>query len=420
MAEPVAMPWLAERIRSLRSLRAVARHGSTARAAEAIHVSQPAVVRSIGALEKACGLALFVRTARGMVPTPLGERLARRAETLMLHLACGASEALAAAPLTARTPASPARFPDIVSAGSLRALVAIAAGGSEAAAAAALAVTQPAVHAALQALEQALGVRLFYRMAAGTRLTPAGEALLRCVKLALAEIRAMEGDLAAWRGNIRGRLVVGVLPLSVSLFLPRAVEALVRDHPDIEIEIVDGTYESLLRQLLSADVDAIAGALRDGADPDLRQLHLFDDDLVVVARAGHPCLQRRGLSLGDLARCDWVTPLPGTSADRALQQVFHAQGLDAPRGPLRASSPALTLALVMQAGRLAIASRAQAMSESQGGQLCIVPLDLPTTMRRIGVATRAVGEPSQDLQLFLQACQGAARPPAGDARRHRG
>jgi DNA-binding transcriptional LysR family regulator len=285
-------------------------------------------------------------------------------------------------------------------------LPAIASCGRESAAAELLGVTQPAVHATLQALERSVGVRLFYKLPFGTRLTPAGEALLRRVKLALAEIRAMESDLAAWRGEVRGKIVVGVLPLSVPIFLPRAVQALANRHPDIQVEIVDGTYESLMRQLLGAEVDAIAGALRsDVPDDEVRQLHLFDDDLVIIARKGHPSLRAKGLGLQDLLRWQWVRPLAHTPADRALEQVFRAQRLDPPRAGLRAGSPTLTLAFVIQTGLLALASRGQAIVDNQGGQLCIVPVPLPSTVRRIGLTLRAVGAPSHDLQLFLQSCR---------------
>ncbi|HSW05152.1 LysR family transcriptional regulator [Aquabacterium sp.] len=401
-------PPLLAYIKSLRAVLAVSRHGSTVRAAEAIHISQPAVARSIIELEKACGLALFSRATKGMAPTPPGARLAARAEAVFQHLTLGATECAAAAPVASRSPPPPDRFPAVVSPGQLRALVAIATGGSETRAAQSLGVTQPAVHAALQGLEDLLGIRLFYKLISGTRLTPAGEAMLRRVKLAMAEVRAMEGDIAAWRGEIRGRIVVGVLPLSVPIFLPRAVDALLAIHPNIDIQIVDGTYESLVRQVLSADVDAIAGALRaDVPASEIRQLHLFDDDLVVVARAGHPCLQRELKGLSDLLQWNWVIPLPGTPADRALREVFRSQGLLAPASGLQASSPALTLSFVMQTGRLAIASRGQALVDNHGGQLCIVPLELPSTMRRIGVATRAMGEPSHDLRLFLEACRTA-------------
>lgn len=400
------------RMRSMRVLLAVSQHGSTARAAQAIHVSQPAVARAIIDLEKACGLALFSRATRGMAPTPPGAALAARAKTVFQHLTCGAIESVDAAAVATRPHNVCDRFAAVVSPAQLRALIAITTDGSESLAAASLGVTQPAVHAALARLEDLVGVRLFYKLAVGTRLTPAGEALLRRVKLALAEIHAMEGDIAAWHGDVRGCIVVGVLPLSVTNFLPRAVHTLTQSHPGIQIQIVDGTYESLVRQMLSADVDAIAGALRaDAPAAEVRQHHLFDDDLVVVARAGHPCLQRRLSHLRELLAWDWVTPLPDTPADKALSRVFRSVGVGLPPKTLQASSPTMTLAFVMQTGRLAIASRAQAMIDNCGGQLRIVPLALPSTVRRIGVATRVMGEPSLDLRLFLEACRAAAADP---------
>ncbi|WP_092941480.1 LysR family transcriptional regulator [Paracidovorax wautersii] len=406
-------PALAAQLRPLRALLGVVRHGSTTHAARAMHLSQPAVARAVQQLEAACGVPLFQRGARGMMPTAPGSQLAARTEALLAHLVSGAAEAHAAAVAAPgsnrrRVPAPP-RFADTVPAGQLRALVAIAGCGSESLAARRLGIGQPAVHAALAGLEDALALPLFYKLAFGTRLTPAGEALLRRVKLALAELRGMDSDLSAWRGAVRGRVVVGVLPLSVGIFLPRAVEDLAARHPDIEVAIVDGTYESLMQQLLGADIDAIAGALRaDAPAGEVRQLHLLDDDLVVVAPAGHAALRRKRLQLADLLQWPWVTPLPGTPADHALVRLFASHGLAPPRGDLRASSPVMTQAFVLQTGRLALASHGESLQHDHGGQLAIVPVALPSTRRRIGLATRALSVASPDLELFMQACLEAA------------
>ena len=410
------LPTLVGQLRAMRAMLAVVQHGSTMRAAEALHLSQPAVARSVLQLEQACGAALFMRGARGMMPTTLGSQLAARIAAMLQHLSNAAAEAQAAAPLAGRRSPRPQRFAEIVPAGQLRALMAIADCGSESQAAQALGLTQPAVHAALQGLETSLGLQLFYKLTFGTRLTPAGEALLRRVKLALAEVRGMDSDISAWRGEIRGRVVIGVLPLSVSIFLPRAVAMLAASHPDIEVSIVDGTYESLMQQLLSADIDAIAGALRaDAPGDEVRQHHLFDDDLVVIAPAGHPCLRAPQLTLEDLLQWSWVAPLPGTPADRAMVQLFRSQGLQPPQGGLCASSPTMTLAFVLQTGHLALASRGQALQDNHGGQLCILPLALPSTRRRIGLAMRAQSTASQDLALFAQACMQAAIASADHA-----
>lgn len=61
---------------SLRQLRAfveVARHGSFARAAGALHVTQPAISMQIRDLERAVGLPLLERSGRAVRPTTAGE-----------------------------------------------------------------------------------------------------------------------------------------------------------------------------------------------------------------------------------------------------------------------------------------------------------------------------------------------------------
>lgn len=56
---------------------AVLEEGSITRAAERLELSQPALSNALARLRKATGDRLFVRTPRGMAPTPYAERLAR-------------------------------------------------------------------------------------------------------------------------------------------------------------------------------------------------------------------------------------------------------------------------------------------------------------------------------------------------------
>lgn len=403
-------PPLFDHLRALRCLVAVAQHGSTVAAAEAVHLSQPTVTRAVLELERALDLRLFDRASRGMVPTPAGARVVQRARALFDHLARGAQEAVALASPARRRATPPERLATAAPSGGWRALVALGAAGSESGAARALGITQPAVHRAVRALEHLGGVPLFQASPRGARLTESGEALLRRAKLAFAEARALEGDVAAWQGRLSGRIVIGVLPLSVGLVLPPAVDAVLRRHPQVQVAIVDGTYESLLWQLRHADVDLIVGALRPGGSgDDVRQELLFEDELAIVARADHPCLKQPRLSLHDLLAWPWVVPLPGTPAALALARVFAAQGLAPPAGGLQASSPAMTRALVLQTGRLALGSRGQAGDDDRLDRQRLVPVPLPGTTRAIGLALRAEGEPSPDLRALVDEMKAVAR-----------
>ena len=67
----------------LRSFVAIAELGQLTRAAEKLHVSQPAVSAQLKALEDKLGLALFERTASGMVLTAPGARLLAEAEKVL-------------------------------------------------------------------------------------------------------------------------------------------------------------------------------------------------------------------------------------------------------------------------------------------------------------------------------------------------
>ncbi|SFQ37144.1 LysR family transcriptional regulator [Variovorax sp. 770b2] len=61
---------------------AVVEHGRLAKAAEACHVTQPALTKAIQRLEAECGLILFERDARGMRLTAEGERFKEVAQLL--------------------------------------------------------------------------------------------------------------------------------------------------------------------------------------------------------------------------------------------------------------------------------------------------------------------------------------------------
>lgn len=73
------------KLRQLAHAAALFRHGSFRRAAEAEHISQPALSRSIQSLEQSLGVLLFDRQAPEIAPTAFGQALLRRAETILIE-----------------------------------------------------------------------------------------------------------------------------------------------------------------------------------------------------------------------------------------------------------------------------------------------------------------------------------------------
>jgi len=70
----------------LQHLLAVVEHGGFRRAAEAVHLSQPALTKSIQNLEESFGVPLLDRRPRAVVPTPFGEIVIKGARQILAEL----------------------------------------------------------------------------------------------------------------------------------------------------------------------------------------------------------------------------------------------------------------------------------------------------------------------------------------------
>jgi DNA-binding transcriptional LysR family regulator len=70
-------------LQQLRQVVALSEHGSFVRAAAALHISQPALSRSIQNLERSFGAELFQRSSSGVVPTDRGRLYIERARDLL-------------------------------------------------------------------------------------------------------------------------------------------------------------------------------------------------------------------------------------------------------------------------------------------------------------------------------------------------
>ena len=73
-------------VKQLKALITVAEVGSVTRAAELLHLVQPAVTRQIRTLEEELGVPLFQRTRQGMRPTAAGEIMVDRARRALNEL----------------------------------------------------------------------------------------------------------------------------------------------------------------------------------------------------------------------------------------------------------------------------------------------------------------------------------------------
>ncbi len=403
MRHAPTLPALTQELKPLRALCAVAACGSTARAAQRLHLTQPSVARAIQDLESRLGTRLFDRTARGMVPLAAADSLTRRALRALQCMAVGS-------PATRRSAADDplawtgSRVASGAVARHVEVMVSLCDTLSQTHTGRALGISQSAVQQTLAQLEHMAGAPLFVRSRRGLRPTDEGDSLLKAFKLAKAELAQAEEELGHHRGTAQGRFVIGTLPFSTGRLLSQAVDDVLAEHPGLSLTIIDGTFEALVHKLRHAEIDLVAGALRaEPPGPDLVQHTLFEDPLVVVARARHPLSARARLKWSDLRGAPWIMPMPNTPAQAAFEQALAHAGIALPADPLRVNSALMMVSLLLQGDRLALMSRRHVERELREGLLRELPVAVQHAPRRIGYLRRADYLPTPAAQSMFEA-----------------
>ncbi len=202
----------------------------------------------------------------------------------------------------------------------LAALRAVEEEGSFGRAAAALGFSQAAVSQQIAGLERAAGMPLFDRPG-GPRaavLTPAGRLLLEHADVVLDRLALAERQLDDLRLGVGGRLTVGTFQSVSVKLLPRIVDRLRREAPDLDIQMIEGDEdEELEHRLLSDEFDVtfLAGPV---LDPRLDWVLLRTDPFVVVV-AAEDCPIEEGPFPLDLLQ---GTTLVGQDSRYSCQQLI--------------------------------------------------------------------------------------------------
>jgi len=398
------------RFRALWALTAAADHGSTNQAARALNLTQPAVSHAIKMIEGQLGIQLFNRRSKGMALTDLGEIFSKRVRQALSHLLAAENE-------IARTTTLPAIKDNVrglhrrVTRQQLITLVSVTERRSVQYASRETGYSQSVIWHALRELRSMVGEALVEHRPSGISLSASGEILVRYAKLAFAELRYAHDDLAAFQGNLSGRVVIGALPLSRTILLPRAIAHMAPRFPNLEFTLVDGPYNTLLSALRCGDIDIIVGALRTPASADdVIEEVLFREPLSIAADIHNPLVQRKALTLAELADQQWIMPIRGTPTRSIFEALFVKQGLKPPKKIIECSSLIATRALLLESNYLTFISRSQIHYEEQFSILAALNVEgLADTERPIGVTTRADASVSPGVRELIRQLHAVSR-----------
>jgi DNA-binding transcriptional LysR family regulator len=212
----------------------------------------------------------------------------------------------------------------------LKAFREVATRRSFSAAAQALDYTQSSVSQQVMALEAELGVSLLDRAERPVRATAAGELVLTRAEELIARAEAIEAELRALAGGELGTLRLGGFSTAWTTFLPAAVAAYSREHPQVELELDLLEPEPALHALRRGDLDLAVVYLfpeKSGPlDERIERFHLLDDPYALVLPARHPLAKRRRIEFSDLAEERWIIPPASAPYSQTLHDLLREYG----------------------------------------------------------------------------------------------
>ncbi|MEU3843804.1 LysR family transcriptional regulator [Streptomyces sp. NPDC028635] len=198
-----------------------------------------------------------------------------------------------------------------VSLTALRVFRAVAEQGTFTAAAASLGYTQSAVSRQIAALERAASAELLERRREGVRLTAAGRLVMRRATVVLDEIDAAARELSGLPEQA-ATVRLGWLPSAGAVLVPRALAALRRTDPGIEVVGREGGTPALVRALRAGSLDlallASAPPFRppDTESPPLVLQTLTERALRLAMPAAHPLARGHFVDVADLRGQRWI------------------------------------------------------------------------------------------------------------------
>lgn len=381
-------------MRHLCRVMALAESGNMARTADELNCSAAAVTKSVNEIEQLLSAKLFLRVAGSYRTTPEGEILSRRSRAALenyertIEAAVGCDRAR----------------PVVISNKRADVLLALFDHRNLNQAALDLQLTPSAVYGAISALQKAYAQELFHRSQQGELIpTQFCHALARALKLVRAEVRFALEEIASLSSGVRGRVEIGVLPRAREYLLPRAINQLVNDYPELNVRVYDATAPVLVDGVRNGDLDFICGALYDRTyDTSLIQEILLTDHIVAIARADHPLIASRQTTLNRaVEEFGWVVGLPKGIARRVFRQALESNGLAEPAQLIETNSFSLMQGLLLQGDWIGLSSVAEFHHLREASQL--VTLDLHLSLG---------DESDANLPISLIRRAGTTLPPA--------
>lgn len=264
-------------------------------------------------------------------------------------------------------------------------------------AASSLHIAQSGLSASVRALERELGCDLFIRNTRSVQLTDAGRALLAEARHTLNSVDSAREAVAAVRGLLRGRLVVGTIQCLGAVDVPDLLLRFHTRYPGVEIGLRQGGSTDLLERVRGGEVDVAFVAAPHPESSDLTLTELSSEPIMLACSPTHRFADTDDVDLADLAKETFVDFHPGWISRDVTDRALAARHLDR-HVALEVNDAHLLLGLVAAGLGVALVPAGFRHKRTTAR---FVPLRPPAPEWRTVIATAAGRRPSAAAQALL-------------------
>ncbi|GAB3113671.1 LysR family transcriptional regulator [Aestuariicella hydrocarbonica] len=264
-------------------------------------------------------------------------------------------------------------------------------------------MAQPAATKTIRDLENDLEVELFERSSRGVTPTLYGDIVIKHAKLILSQVKHASEELASLKGGLAGRVTVGTLLAASATLLPSAIAKLKNERPNVSINLVEGTIDTLLGGLRIGDIDMVVGRLPKALQNEgIASEVLYYEPVVLVARKNHPLAGKAHFPLTELMDYEWILPPQTTNLRQEINAALTAAGLESPARAVESVSILANRTLLEETDMVAALPAQVVLAYERSGDLIQLPVDLGIQPGPIGVSLREGRELSPAANYLLE------------------
>ncbi|WP_449398637.1 LysR family transcriptional regulator [Chryseobacterium wanjuense] len=187
-------------------------------------------------------------------------------------------------------------------------------------------ITQPAVTKHIKEIENYFKIKLFDRNGTKINLTPAGETLLNYTEQLFSVYQNMEFEMNASTQNKSGTLRLGASTTASQYLLPPILASFHHKFRAVRVQLFTGNTEQIEEALQNKIIDCgiIEGKSRNTV---FRYKPFVKDELVLVAKNGHPLSRKSSVKVQDLLKYSFLMREPGSGTREVISHALKNAGI---------------------------------------------------------------------------------------------